>query len=390
MGENYAFFLPVMMASFSFAFLIVWSWGIPAAAWWSAAFFCVGGGFAAPAGYAAFPSGAWCVFANLLFGTGFLLFSEALLRRWRPRWLLSARLTIWGISILTSILACHMGQLPLELVASDFGCFLLIALPLVAAKGHLRGNADRALFAAATLVALDNLVRGSTVPFTLGASDDFFSSNYAFLMQALASIFGLFLALSALATQVVDLLARYRREAMIDPLSGLFNRRGFDEAVAALGPLHAGSGSLILCDIDHFKAVNDEYGHALGDRVIAALARLLAKAVPSDAIVARFGGEEFVLFLPGADAARAAEIANAVRERFASEIGPRLGLARPVTASFGLSAVQGSDGSIQDSIVKADQALYEAKAHGRNRVCIRRALSAATGPAQMAPRMARA
>ncbi len=378
MGENYAFFLPFMMASFSIVFLIMWSWGRGTAGWWSAAFLCIGGGFSVPAGYAAYPSQLWSIVADLLFATGFLLFGHALLLRWRPGWLLPARLAIWATSILLSGTAIALGNLPLELAASDFGCFLLIGLPLVAGKGHLRGHADRALFAAAALTALDNLVRGSTVPLTV-RGDDFPNSEYAYLMQALASIFGLFLALSALATQVVDLLARYRREAMVDPLSGLLNRRGFDEAVAGLGPLHL-NGSLIVCDIDHFKAINDQFGHARGDQVIAALARRLHEAAPPGALAARFGGEEFVLFLPGTDAAHAAEIANEVRLRFAAEMGKRLDLDRPLTASFGLSAVQGTDRSVHDCIARADEALYEAKAGGRNRLCVRRALSAPDAP----------
>lgn len=385
MGENYAFFLPFMMASFGIVFFIMWSCGGGAAGWWSAAFLCISGGFSVPAGYAAYPSSLWGIVADVLFATGFLLFSQALLYRWRPGWLLSARFAIWATSILLSGVGIALGNLPLELVASDFGCFLLIGLPLVAGRQHLDGHADRALFAAAALTALDNLVRGSTVPLTL-RDGDFSNSEYAFLMQALASIFGLFLALSALATQVVDLLARYRREAMIDPLTGLLNRRGFDEAVAALDPMDAGSGSLIVCDIDHFKTINDQFGHARGDQVIAALARRLHDTSPPGALTARFGGEEFVLFLPGTDAARAAEIANEVRLGFATETGRSLGLHRPLTASFGLSAIQRTDGSVHDCIARADEALYEAKARGRNRLCVRRALSAPDAPPPKAAR----
>lgn len=289
---------------------------------------------------------------------------------------------IWGGSVLLCILAHALGNLPLELVASDFGCFLLIGLPLIAAKAHLRSTADRVLFAAASLVALDNFVRGSTVPFTLSANGDFLTSDYAFLMQALACIFGMFLALAALATQVMDLLARYQREAMIDPLSGLFNRRGFDDAVISWQVHGASGGSLIVCDIDHFKAVNDEYGHALGDQVIKALSQLLTKMAPEGAIVARFGGEEFVLFLPSIDAARAAEIANRLREGFTQTVSQQLQLqlSRALTASFGLSTTQRSDMSIHDTIARADEALYEAKARGRNRVSVRRALSSPIMP----------
>ena len=390
MGENFAFFLPVMMASFGIMFLIVWSWNVRAAGWWSAAFFCIAAGFSAPVGFAAIPTPLWSIIADLLFATGFLLFSQALLERWRPSWLLPARLGIWALSLLLCVFASLFDNLPLELVASDFGCFLLIAIPLVTAKAHLRRAADRALFGAACLVALDNLVRGSTIPVTLAAGTDFFTSNYAYLMQALACIFGLFLALSALATQVIDLLGRYQREAMVDPLSGLFNRRGFDDAIAKIEAEGPREGSLIVCDIDHFKAVNDEYGHALGDSVIAALSQIISRQAPERAITARFGGEEFVLFLPDTNAAEAAQIADTLRESFTLTVGAKLQLSRGLTASFGLSTVQGSDGSIHDAIARADEALYEAKARGRNRVCVRRTLSSPdTMPASI-PRTASA
>ncbi|WP_150290884.1 sensor domain-containing diguanylate cyclase [Sphingobium estronivorans] len=374
MGENFAFFLPVMMASFGVLFAGVWRLRVRSAGYWSGAFFSVAGGFAIPAAFAALPSTIWGFVADLLFGTGFLLFSQALLERWHPSWLLRERFAILGLSMLLCAIAVALDNLPLELVASDFGCFLLIGLPLIAGRKHLRHWPDRTLFGAVTLVALDNLVRGSTVPLTL-SSNDFQNSAYAFLMQALACVFGLFLALTALAANMLDLLARYRHEALHDPLSGLLNRRGFDEAIATQVRKPLPDGSLIVCDIDHFKTINDEYGHALGDRVIVALAGILAKATPPGAVTARFGGEEFVLFLPDTNAARAAGIANDIRETLAQDVAGKFGLARPLTASFGLSTVQRTDSAIHDAIARADAALYEAKARGRNRVCVRRALS---------------
>lgn len=374
MGENFAFFLPVMMASFGTAFLFIWSYRLPVAGWWSAGFFSVAAAFAVPFAAAILPSRFWSLLADALFASGFLLFGEALLQRWRPGWQLSTRVAIWALSILLCTLAVAFDKLALELAASDFGCFLLIAIPLIAGRRQLRGPADRLLFCAAALAALDNFVRGSTVPLTTSGSGDFFATDYAYLMQGLACIFGLFLALSALATQVSDLLSRYQREAMIDPLSALLNRRGFDDAVDRLTSASSGSGSLIVCDIDHFKAVNDEFGHALGDRVISALASLIRQVSPSQAMAARFGGEEFVIYLPQTNAARAAEIAEEVRVRFAREVHGQLGLTRSLTASFGLSTDHG-DSSIHDVIARADEALYEAKARGRDRVCVRRALS---------------
>lgn len=371
-GENFAFFLPIMMASFGVAFLIVWGWGARGAGWWSGGFFSVAGGFAVPVAFQALPTDLWGIVADLFFATGFLLFSQALLDRWRANWILRLRLVIWAGSVALCGFAMMIGHVPLELVSSDFGCFLLIALPLVVARGQMRGWPDRALYAAAVLVALDNLMRGSTVSFTLPSGVSFRDSDYAFLMQALACMFGLFLALSALAACVLDLIARYRHDAHVDPLSGLLNRRGFDEAVARL---RRKGGSLIACDIDHFKAVNDAHGHATGDRVIVTLGDMLRTLAPRGAVAARFGGEEFLLFLPATDAATAASIAEAVRLHFAEQAASRLGLAQSLTASFGLTTLHRADPSIHEAIARADSALYEAKEKGRNRVCVRRALA---------------
>lgn len=372
MGANFAFFLPVMMASFSFAFLIVWRSGARAAAWWSAAFLCVAGGFSVP--YAAHfaPSAAWAYVADGLFATGFLLFGQALLARWRPGWLIRTRIGIWAASIGLCVWAIGAQDLPAELVASDLGCFLLIAIPLVAARGRLKKLPDRALLASAILVSLDNLSRASTVAWTLdGDGGGFWASEYAYLMQALASMFGLFLALSALAASVSDMMARYVHDALVDPLSGLLNRRGFDARLADLGA-RGESGCVVLCDIDHFKQVNDMHGHAEGDRVIVALADALRNAAPAGALVARFGGEEFVLFLPGMTIAPATAFANDARGHFSDEVGPGLELGRVLTASFGLSSRRPADTSIHDAIDRADMALYEAKARGRDRVCVQR------------------
>ncbi|PNP97804.1 diguanylate cyclase [Sphingobium sp. SA916] len=374
MGENFAFFLPVMMASFGVVFAFVWTLRVRAAGYWSAAFFCVAGGFAVPAGFALVPTPLWGFLADLLFASGFLLFSQALLERWRPNWLLRVRIAIWALSVMLCAVSLMLDNLPFELAASDFGCFLLIGLPLIAGRDRLDNWSDRTLFGAATLVALDNLIRGSTVPLTLSGSS-FLSSDYAFLMQALACVLGLFLALAALAANMLDLLARYQRDALHDPLSGLLNRRGFDDAIGQRARKLPTQGSLIVCDIDHFKSINDAHGHALGDRVIVTLARILVQFAPAEAITARFGGEEFILFLPDADAARAATVANDIRESIAQEVARQLGLSRPLTASFGLSAVQPGDAAIHDAIARADAALYEAKTHGRNRVCVRRALA---------------
>jgi len=179
----------------------------------------------------------------------------------------------------------------------------------------------------------------------------------------------------------------------MDPLTGLFNRRGFSELSNRMIAREEAAGrpvTVLIFDIDHFKQVNDRFGHAAGDRVIASFAASITGNAPVDAPVARFGGEEFVLFLPGCDAAQAASTAEAIRIRFTLEGAKRAGLDHRLTASFGLSGVHAADQSVYDAVGRADRALYEAKNSGRDRVCVARYLrEAATGSAAASPQGAK-
>ena len=125
----------------------------------------------------------------------------------------------------------------------------------------------------------------------------------------------------------------------------------------------------MVCDLDHFKRVNDTWGHDTGDRVIEAFAGILQSAAPQRATASRFGGEEFVVFLPGANLLGARLFAESVRSAF--EALPIAGMDETIrfTASFGVAECRPQEG-LSDLRRRADAALYEAKKSGRNRVCI--------------------
>ncbi len=129
-------------------------------------------------------------------------------------------------------------------------------------------------------------------------------------------------------------------------------------------------GAVIICDIDNFKWVNDTFGHGPGDEVIRAFAEMLQARMQEGGFAARFGGEEFVIFLPATPLASAADFANRVRLAFAAVDRKPIGFDGKITASFGVAGANPADHSLYEQIARADKALYAAKEAGRNRVMV--------------------
>jgi diguanylate cyclase (GGDEF)-like protein len=158
------------------------------------------------------------------------------------------------------------------------------------------------------------------------------------------------------------------RLARTDELTGLHNRRSFNEIFAlaiSAAHRHGHPLSLIIIDLDHFKIVNDTYGHCVGDMVLKGFADLLLKMVRDEDVAARWGGEEFIILLAHTACEAAAALAERIRSSFehsSGSAGPRT-----ITASFGVAQLQGDEH--EDALIKrADDALYRAKHEGRNRV----------------------
>ncbi len=174
-------------------------------------------------------------------------------------------------------------------------------------------------------------------------------------------------------TDEYQLRAELERLASTDPLTGLLNRRVFMERLEEQLLRYERDGSPVsvaLLDVDHFKKVNDTYGHDFGDRVLVGLAGLLRDGVRKDIdVVARFGGEEFVVLLPDTDGPGARETADRLRAEFADlAFDSPLGTRR-FSASFGVADLtQGEDVTLL--LKRADEALYRSKADGRNRVTL--------------------
>jgi len=156
--------------------------------------------------------------------------------------------------------------------------------------------------------------------------------------------------------------------ALTDSLTGVPNKRAMDEALAratCLGDRHGEQYSLILCDLDYFKQVNDQYGHVVGDHILRLAAIELEKAVRNSDCVYRFGGEEFAILLPHTDETNARAVGDRIRE-FINTITVNCGDTDvSVTASCGV-AMRLQDEASDQWLARADEALYRAKAQGRN------------------------
>lgn len=168
-----------------------------------------------------------------------------------------------------------------------------------------------------------------------------------------------------------------RQAAMSDSLTGLANRRDADHVLD--GALGGGQPLLVvLIDIDHFKRINDTYGHAAGDRVLVEVAQAIRSCTRAGDLAARYGGEEFLIVVPGAPLAAAERIGERYRQAVArtglSVGGPRAssnGTSRHVTASVGVAWTPGGNAIPRDVLLAAaDRALYDAKQGGRDRVVV--------------------
>ncbi|WP_248763307.1 diguanylate cyclase [Pseudarthrobacter sp. SSS035] len=159
-----------------------------------------------------------------------------------------------------------------------------------------------------------------------------------------------------------------RMVATRDDLTGLLNRKAFLDLATELLSDRAvtpGTGALVLADLDNFKAVNDTHGHAAGDVALRAFAAASQDTVRPTDLVGRYGGEEFILLIPGATAGRADKIAEEISRRLA-EVSTADGLEMP-TVSYGVALYDAETSDVDDLIAAADRALYRAKSLGRNR-----------------------
>jgi diguanylate cyclase (GGDEF)-like protein len=202
-------------------------------------------------------------------------------------------------------------------------------------------------------------------------SDGLFSSVWMTVLSfeaLLLTISSAFLLL-AMAKERTEL--RHRKAAMVDPLTGIANRRSFLQDASVLAKMHLANPrptAVLVIDLDHFKSINDQFGHALGDRVLEIFTEAARKSMRGSDLVGRLGGEEFAAVLTDTSREKAVMVAERIRETFAQMAEEVDGHPVCGTVSIGLVHCQGSVLDITELLAQADHALYYAKERGRNRV----------------------
>jgi diguanylate cyclase (GGDEF)-like protein len=164
---------------------------------------------------------------------------------------------------------------------------------------------------------------------------------------------------------------RHKTAAMIDPLTGIANRRSFladGNEMAKRNAANPCPAAVLLLDLDHFKSINDRFGHAIGDRVLQVFADTAKANIRSGDLIGRLGGEEFAAVLYNAGREKAVALAERIRAAFAEAASEVDGLAVGATVSIGIAVNQDPPLDVPQLLGQADQALYYAKERGRNRV----------------------
>ena len=285
----------------------------------------------------------------------------------RPGWKQAAAGS--AIGLLPTVAAFSLGYSGTGTMAGNLGIALLLALtgqqywsaraetPLL-----MGANATLYLITAVSFVACGvELARHGQ--YVLEARPD----NWAEQVNSLVVIVGL-TGMGALSLTIhqIRIANRHRSEAMRDPLTGLRNRRGlFDEYPDGA----AGETTVVVMDLDHFKAINDRFGHAAGDRVLRAFAEIILSNIRSSDIAGRLGGEEFCI-VSNATAAAAAAIAERIRSDLEAKSFMTPSGIMQATVSAGIAVRSDELESLQAMLDRADVALYQAKELGRNRIQI--------------------
>lgn len=274
----------------------------------------------------------------------------------------SVMLTSLSLVFLTTSLPPTLQYMPFQLA----GILLFLDATLALARVRQRHTLEQGMLALGVMVLAGGIFRVPMFPALLGEPTPWAPVDAAAFEPVFIQFIGWLttgLALLLVARIVTKVIVGYRYSAERDGLTELLNRRAFDALTDKPAPSR---GAIVMCDIDRFKAINDRFGHHVGDEVIRSFACMLS--LHGD-FAGRVGGEEFALLLLDTTLEEAAGRAEDIRSAFDGLCHPAIGPAAQLSASFGVAAFE-ADTPIRQAMRNADRALYWAKQNGRNRVTV--------------------
>ena len=259
-------------------------------------------------------------------------------------------------------------DMTMRAIAANVSCaaILLAAMPILWRARSTPAN--QAIFWIMTVLTASFIVRPIITfgilserftPASYGQSVDTLAFHMTFAVVSLSGAVALLIAAGS------DTIARMQRESVVDPLTGVLNRRGYENALENGTERGTGIHAVMMFDIDRFKDVNDSFGHQTGDEILKRIAKIASGIVEHHGEIARVGGEEFAVVLSAPSSPVAKEIAEHLRLAFGLFVHPELPPGASVTASFGLAHAQPGE-SLKRAMRRADVALYAAKDKGRN------------------------
>lgn len=367
---------PFVMGVFAVAFFVLWL-NRPQfkAAILLAVSYAVGMvAFGLEASYSIIQFGAYLsFFGDVLYTICSALFAIAIIERFGGKWLLCPAIAI--------VLAASLGHGYYRFIEPDLlmrvriipiSSAILIALALPTLLKFSRLLSAKLLLCQVVILSL------SIVLSTMYAIDPVYTviseaalrdSLYISLINMMVTGISLTAAVTLYVSYVSVIIEELRMQSETDPLTSLLNRRGFEMQASEFFNQSRGLPLvMILTDIDHFKAVNDIYGHSTGDKVLKHLSGLIRNGVRNSDVCGRIGGEEFCIVLPGAELATGRLAAENIRSIFAQTAKHVVGAENAITSSFGVCEMRKGE-TYQMLFERADAALYSAKANGRDRVC---------------------
>ena len=315
------------------------------------------------------------------------------LLRWRIQWLGLVATSIGPILPVTTFIGYSYNLEGFVGAMSPLAAALLLPVALAAGTSFVRARIVRPLLSDTIIgrLARAQIAGALMFPWLAGMILRYLSGgehthNGALLTTLLIWFVMTMVVLSALAHERTDVRRRQierllRHSSVTDRLTGVTNRYGV--ALEFAGVLDSGAVGVVIADLDHFKRINDRYGHSVGDRVLVQAAMAMRATLRASDTMARWGGEEFLVVLPGAGPADTQAAAERLRLALKALAGPG-GVPGEVTGSFGVSVLGRGEANLEAAILRADTALYHAKGRGRDQVLSEWGVPA-SGPVAMAP-----